>query len=304
MSEQKLLGHRPNYVLPEQELLYPGHVACPGCGASLSMRYALKALGDQTMVIIPACCWSIIAGPFPYSSLETPIYHTAFETTGAVASGVSAALKVLGKKDITVMGWAGDGGTFDIGLQALSGAVERNEDFIYVCYDNEAYMNTGIQRSSATPWLAWTTTTPVAHPKDEPKKDIIAIMAAHRIPYAATATLAYPEDLIRKFQKAKSIRGAKFIHILSPCPPGWRSEASDTVRLTRLAVQSNIFPLYEVERGQQYTITVRPDPEIPVREYMRLQGRFRHLTEEQIRMVQEEVDASWARLVEKAGASQ
>lgn len=299
MSEQTLLGHRPNYTLPEQELLLPGHVACPGCGASLAMRYALKALGDQTMVIIPACCWSIIAGPFPYSSLETPIYHTAFETTGAVASGVCAALKVLGKKGITVMGWAGDGGTFDIGIQALSGAVERNEDFIYVCYDNEAYMNTGIQRSSATPWLAWTTTTPVSHPKDEPKKDIVAIMAAHRIPYAATATLAYPEDLIRKFQKAKSIRGAKFIHLLSPCPPGWRSEASDTVRLTRLAVQSKIFPLYEVERGQQYTITVRPEPEVSVREYMRLQGRFRHLREEQIQMVQELVDEDWARLVKK-----
>lgn len=162
-------------------------------------------------------------------------------------------------------------------------------------------MNTGIQRSSATPWLAWTTTTPVAHPKDEPKKDIIAIMAAHRIPYAATATLAYPEDLIRKFQKAKSIRGAKFIHLLSPCPPGWRAEASDTIRLTRLAVQSKIFALYEVERGQKYTITVKPEPEISVREYMRLQGRFRHLSEEQIRLVQEEVDASWARLVDKAG---
>ncbi len=301
MSEQQLLGHRPNYALPEQELLYPGHVACPGCGASLSMRYALKALGEQTLVIIPACCWSIIAGPFPYSSLKTPIYHTAFETTGAVASGVSAALKALGKKGITVMGWAGDGGTFDIGIQALSGAAERNEDFIYVCYDNEAYMNTGVQRSSATPWLAWTTTTPVAHPKDEPKKDIVAIMAAHRIPYAATATISYPEDMIRKFKKAQSIRGAKFIHLLSPCPPGWRSEASDTIRLTRLAVQAKVFPLYEVKRGRQYEVTVWPERETSVREYMRLQGRFRHLTEEQIRMVQEEVDENWARLVEKAG---
>ena len=148
--------------------------------------------------------------------------------------------------------------------------------------------------------LAWTTTTPVAHPKDEPKKDLVAIMAAHRIPYAATATISYPEDLIRKFQKAKSIRGAKFIHLLAPCPPGWRSEASDTIRLTRLAVQSKIFPLYEIERGMQYNITVWPEPEIPIREYMRLQGRFRHLKEGQIQMVQEEVDKSWARLVEKA----
>jgi pyruvate/2-oxoacid:ferredoxin oxidoreductase beta subunit len=301
MSEQKALGNRPNIVLPQEELLLQGHVACPGCGASLSMRYALKALGQQTMVVIPACCWSIIAGPFPYSSMEVPIFHTAFETTGAVASGVRAALQIQGKSDITVMGWAGDGGTFDIGIQALSGAVERNEDFIYVCYDNEAYMNTGIQRSSATPQMAWTTTTPVAHPKDEPKKDIIAIMAAHRIPYAATATVGYPEDMILKFQKAKAIRGAKFIHLLSPCPPGWKSEAADSIRLARLAVQSKVFPLFEVEGGKTYTINLWPDPEIPVREYLRLQGRFRHLSEQNIQQIQEEVDATWEKLVEQAG---
>ncbi len=301
MSEQKLLGHRPNYTLPEGELLIPGHVACPGCGGALSMRYALKALGPNTMVVIPACCWSIIAGPFPYSSLGVPIYHTAFETTGAMAAGIRAGLKALGQEEITVIGWAGDGGTFDIGIQALSGAVERNDDFIYFCYDNEAYMNTGIQRSSATPYMAWTTTTPVAHPKDEPKKDIVAIMAAHRIPYTATATVGYPEDMIRKIKKAQSIRGAKFIHLLAPCPPGWRAEASDSIRLTRLAVQSKVFPLYEVENGKRYTITVWPEPEIPIREYMRLQGRFRHLSEEQIQMIQEEVDESWRRLVEKAG---
>ncbi|MBN1483718.1 MAG: 3-methyl-2-oxobutanoate dehydrogenase subunit beta [Chloroflexia bacterium] len=301
MSEQKIVGHRPNYVLPEQELLLQGHVACPGCGASLSMRYALKALGPNTIVVIPACCWSIIAGPFPYSSLEVPIYHTAFETTGAVASGISAALKAQGKEDVTVIGWAGDGGTFDIGLQALSGAMERNEDFIYICYDNEAYMNTGIQRSSATPWLAWTTTTPVATPKARPKKDIIGIMASHRIPYAATATVGYPEDMVAKIRRAKSIRGAKFIHLLSPCPPGWKSEASDTIRLTRLAVQTNIFPLYEVEEGRHYNISVLPEPELPVRDYLRLQGRFRHLSEEQIGLIQEEVDYNWEQLREKAG---
>jgi pyruvate/2-oxoacid:ferredoxin oxidoreductase beta subunit len=253
------------------------------------------------MVVIPACCWSIIAGPFPYSSLEVPIFHTAFETTGAVASGIKAALQALGKEDITVMGWAGDGGTFDIGIQALSGAAERNDDFIYVCYDNEAYMNTGIQRSSATPWLAWTTTTPVAHPKDEPKKDIIGIMAAHHIAYAATATVGYPEDFIRKFQKAQSIRGAKFMHLFSPCPPGWKSEAADSIRLTRLAVQSKVFPLYEIEGGRTYNVTVWPEKELPVREYLRLQGRFRHLSEEQIQMVQEEVDYNWEQLVAKAG---
>ncbi len=300
MSE-KYPGHQPNLTLPQEELLLQGHVACPGCGASLSMRYALKALGQETIVVIPACCWSIIAGPFPYSSLKVPIFHTAFETTAALASGVRAALQVLGKEGVTVMGWAGDGGTFDIGIQALSGAVERNEDFIYVCYDNEAYMNTGIQRSSATPWLAWTTTTPVAHPKDEPKKDIIGIMAAHRIRYAATATVGYPEDMVRKFQKARSIRGAKFIHLFSPCPPGWRSEAADSIRLTRLAVQSKVFPLYEIEHGERYTITIWPEEEVPVRAYLRLQGRFRHLTEEQIQAIQEEVDRNWERLWQRAG---
>ena len=293
-----------NYEIPEEELTYSGSVSCPGCGATLAMRYALKALGPKTMVVIPACCWSIIAGPFPYSSLTVPIFHTAFETAGAVSSGIRAALDILGKEDITVMAWAGDGGTFDIGIQALSAAVERNEDFIYVCYDNEAYMNTGIQRSSATPWMAWTTTTPVKHPKDEPKKDIMAIMAAHYIPYTATATIAYPDDMIAKFRKAKSIHGAKFIHVLSPCPPGWKSEASDSIKLSRLAVQSKVFPLYEIEHGEKVTINVWPkDGGVPVSEYLRLQGRFRHLSDENIAAIQAEVDRNWERLVAKAKGS-
>jgi pyruvate/2-oxoacid:ferredoxin oxidoreductase beta subunit len=175
--------------VPQTELLDSGHLACPGCGAPLAMRMVLKELGEKTVVVLPACCWSIIAGPYPQSSLHVPLYHTAFETGAAVASGISAALDARGDTDTTVMVWAGDGGTFDIGLQALSGAAERNENFMYVCYDNEAYMNTGIQRSSATPWGAWTTTTPASEPQSTRKKDILAIMAAHRIPYAATASL-------------------------------------------------------------------------------------------------------------------
>ena len=226
--------------------------------------------------------------------------NTAFETGGAAASGVKAGLEMMGDTETTVMTWAGDGGTFDIGLQSLSGAVERNEDFIYACYDNEAYMNTGIQRSSATPWKAWTTTTPVRHPKDRPKKDIVAIMAAHRIPYAATATVAYPEDLVRKFKKAQSIRGSKFIHILSPCPPGWKSEPARSIKLSRLAVQSKVFPLYEVERGEEYRINVWPKEHVPVREYLRLQGRFRHLTEEDIEAIQRNVGQGWKKLVAQA----
>ena len=291
---------RRTETIPREELMHSGHLACPGCGASLSMRLALKALGRKTVVVIPASCWSIIAGPFPYSSLDVPIYHTAFETGGSVASGVRAALDVLGEEDVTVLTWAGDGGTFDIGLQALSGAVERNENFIYVCYDNEAYMNTGIQRSSATPWMAWTTTTPVKYPKQEPKKDIVAIMAAHRIPYAATATIGYPEDFIRKFQKAKTIKGARFIHLLSPCPPGWKSESADSIKLSRLAVETKVFPLYEVENGEKWRITVWPRQFRPVEEYLKLQGRFRHLTEEHIRIIQENVDREWEKLVKRA----
>jgi len=290
-----------SYDIPERELMLSGHLACPGCGGALAMRLALKALGENTAVVIPACCWSIISGAFPTSSLKVPLMHTAFETGGSAASGIRAGLDVIGDTETTVMTWAGDGGTFDIGLQSLSGAVERNEDFIYACYDNEAYMNTGIQRSSATPWRAWTTTTPVRHPKDRPKKDIIAIMAAHRIPYAATATVAYPEDLVRKFKKAQSIRGSKFIHILSPCPPGWKSEPAHSIKLSRLAVQSKVFPLYEVEHGRDYRITVWPKRHVPVREYLRLQGRFRHLTEENIEVIQHNVDEEWEYLVARAG---
>jgi len=304
MSEKKRVQepYACNYRLPEKEFVYSGSVSCPGCGAALSMRYALKALGEETVVVIPACCWSIIAGPFPYSSLKVPIFHTAFETAASLSAGISGALNAQGKKDVTVLAWAGDGGTFDIGFQALSGAAERNDDLIYACYDNEAYMNTGIQRSSATPWMAWTTTTPSERPKERPKKPIVEILAAHSIPYAATATLAYPEDFIRKFKKAKSLRGTRFIHILSPCPPGWKAEARDTIKLTRLAVQSKVFPLYEVENGEQYTINVWPEKEAPVEEYLRLQGRFRHLTEENIQTIQETVDREWERLLAKAGA--
>jgi pyruvate/2-oxoacid:ferredoxin oxidoreductase beta subunit len=301
MSEKKrvLEPYARNYEIPEVELEYPGSVSCPGCGGALAMRYALKALGDNTIVVIPACCWSIIAGPFPYSSLKAPIFHTAFETAASLSSGVRGALDVMGKGDTTVMAWAGDGGTFDIGIQALSGAVERNEDFIYVCYDNEAYMNTGIQRSSATPWLAWTTTTPAERPKEEPKKNIVEIMAAHRIPYTATATLAYPDDLIRKFQKAKGIRGSKFIHLLTPCPPGWKAEAKDMIKLCRLAVESKVFPLHEVERGEKYTITVWPKKFVPVSEYLKAQGRFRHLKPEDVEAIQAEVDRQWEKLLAK-----
>ena len=210
------------FQIPREELLGSGHLACPGCGATQSMRYTLKALGEKTIIVLPACCWSIIAGPFPYSSLQVPLYHTAFETAGAAASGIKAGLEIQGDTETTVLAWAGDGGTFDIGIQALSGAAERNDDIIYICYDNEAYMNTGIQRSSATPWGAWTTTTPVRHFKNRPKKDMMMVMAAHKIPYAATACVAFPDDLVAKVKKAKGSKGPRFLHVFSPWPPGWK----------------------------------------------------------------------------------
>lgn len=288
-----------NFTLPEEENMRPGHLACPGCGGALAMRFALKVLGRNTVISLPACCWSVIDGPFPYSSVKVPLFHCAFETAASTASGIRAGLDMKGMEDVTVLAWAGDGGTFDIGLQALSGAAERNENIIYICYDNEAYMNTGIQRSSATPKGAWTTTTPVEHPKTEPKKNMVEIMAAHRIPYTATASVAYPDDFARKLEKAKNIKGTKFLHIFSPCPPGWKMAPELTIEIARLAVRTGLFPLYEVENGIKYTINVEPDW-IPVREYFRLQGRFSHLTEDDLKEIENNIKMEWEILMRKA----
>jgi pyruvate/2-oxoacid:ferredoxin oxidoreductase beta subunit len=284
--------------IPDEEIMEPGHVACPGCGATLSMRFALKIMGKRTVIVIPACCWSVIDGPFPLSAAGIPVAHAAFETAAATAAGVKAGLVARGDTETRVMAWAGDGGTFDIGIQALSAIAERNEDVLYVCYDNEAYMNTGIQRSSATPYKAWTTTTPATDPKNRPKKHLLDIMAAHRIPYAATATVAYPEDFMMKFRKAKEIRGMRLLHLLSPCPPGWKIVPDQSIRMARLAVQSRVFPLIEIENGLKYRITVESEG-IPVREYLRNQGRFRHITEEDVKLIQKEVDRNWMLLQKK-----
>jgi len=452
-------------TIPEEELMTSGHKGCQGCAATLAMRYALKALGNETIIVIPACCWTVLEGEFPYTCMRVPLLHTAFETAASASAGVRAALKVKGKDNVNVMAWAGDGGTFDIGLQALSGAVERNDDFFYVCYDNEGYMNclsmssmiltkhglkritdvimgedvyafdqnthqlvlkecagvfdngikdiyeiqtlhhsikatgnhpflilktngsskengfvwrtleelkignkvvaikdgiasngnmieenncksddsdnsltnnkyfkteeiesityvgkeqtldlrvegehnfiadgivvhnTGIQRSSSTPYGAWTTTTPVEAFESSHKKNIMEIMAAHDIPYAATACVAYPEDLVKKMQKAKDIRGSKFIHILAPCSPGWRFPTGQTINIARLAVETCIFPLYEVENGK-YTVSRKPKKK-PVKEYLEVQGRFKHLTDEIIGQIQARVDKTWEKLLKK-----
>ena len=293
MSKEKKM----KLTLPTEELVGPGNLACQGCGANLALRYVLKALGQKTVLCIPACCWAVIDGAFPHSCMGVPIYHCAFETAASTATGVKAGLQMTGDNETTVVAWAGDGGTFDIGLQALSGAAERNDDIIYVCYDNEAYMNTGIQRSSATPFGAWTTTTPVKFFKDEPKKDIDAIMAAHRIPYQATASIAYPEDVFKKAKKAKDIKGTRFLHIYAPCPTGWKSRPEDAVKLGRMVVQNCIFPLFEIEHGEKYTLTMKPTNKKPIDDYLKLQGRFRHLQPETIKIMQEAVDHEWERLL-------
>jgi pyruvate/2-oxoacid:ferredoxin oxidoreductase beta subunit len=285
--------------IPREEYLSPGHLACQGCGAALAMRLLLKGLGPETVLVVPACCWSVINGPWHASAVRVPFLHTAFAAGASTAAGVSAAFAVRGIR-ATVVAWAGDGGTFDIGLQALSGAAERGDDLLYVCYDNEAYMNTGIQRSSATPVGAWTTTTPMPRVKRRPKKAILEIMAAHRIPYAASATVGYPEDLIAKVRRARALEGTRFLHILAPCPPGWRILPEQTLHLARLAVETRIFPLVEVEDGARVRITVVPKDQTPVARYLEAQGRFQHLTADEIAAIQSSVDASWAVLWTKA----
>ncbi len=286
-------------TIPQEEIMSSGHLGCQGCGATIAMRYMLKVFGRKTMLTFPACCWSVIDGPWPYSAVSVPLFHTAFETAAIAASGIKSGLDAFGKKDINVIAWAGDGGTFDIGIQAISGAAERNDNILYIVYDNEAYMNTGIQRSSATPWGAWTTTTPVNNPKNRPKKDLVEIIAAHRVPYTATASIAYPEDFIKKLEKAKNIEGFKLIHIFAPCPTGWKMPPDLTVKVARLAVQTRIFPIYEVENGVSYKLNFNPKKFVPVDEYLKLQGRFRHLKEDGYKFIQKNVEYEWELLKKK-----
>jgi len=285
------------FSIPTDEIMSPGHVACQGCGATLAMRYALKALGRDTIVVIPACCWSIIDGPFPYSSLGVPLFHTAFETAASTSAGVAAALEIKNKKDVNVLAWAGDGGTADIGLQALSGAAERQDNFIYICYDNEAYMNTGVQRSSSTPYGAWTTTTPAKNFKSRPKKNMMKIMVAHDIPYAATANTSYPEDFVNKVKKAKDTYGTKYIQILAPCPAGWKYPSEKTIKLGKLAFETCIYPLYEVIEDKY--IVKKPAQKKPVEEYLQAQGRFRHLKKSEVQQIQSNTDIAWERLLKR-----
>jgi len=294
-------------LVTKRENFAPGHRACIGCGEALAVRLACKALGQNVIVVTATGCIEIISSQLPYTSWRVPWIHTLFENTAAVASGIEAGLKVLMRKgrmptqDINIVAMAGDGGTSDIGLQALSGALERGHNFLYICYDNEAYMNTGIQRSSSTPFGASTTTSPAGKMSIGQvtwKKNMPAIVAAHNIPYVATASPSYPFDLMSKVAKGAATQGPAYIHILSVCPTGWRCPTDLTVRIGRLAVETGIFPLYEIENGE-YKLSFNFPQLRPVTDYMKLQGRFRHLSEETIEEIQHRVNKEYAKLMEK-----
>ena len=294
-------------LVTTKEYFAPGHRACIGCGEALAVRLAGKALGRGVIIASATGCMEIVSSGLPYTSWRVPWIHTLFENTAAVASGIESGLKALMRKGrtpervISCVAMAGDGGTSDIGIQALSGALERGHNFLYLCYDNEAYMNTGIQRSSATPFGASTTTSPVGKVSIGQvtwKKNMPAIVAAHDIPYVATACPSYPFDLMAKVKKASEVRGPAYVHILSPCPTGWRFPTDLTIRIGRLAVETGVFPLYEVENGE-YKLNFDFPKLRPIRDYLKLQGRFRHLSDDIIERIQDRVNAEYLKLRER-----
>jgi len=296
-------------TLTQREYFAPGHRACQGCAEALAVRLVAKALGRNVVVASATGCMEIVSSPFPFTSWRVPWFHVAFENTAAVASGIESGLKTLMRKGripqkkIVTIGMAGDGGTADIGLQALSGALERGHDMIYVCTDNEAYMNTGIQRSSSTPFGASTTTSPAGKVKMGQmtwKKNLPAIAAAHNIPYVATACPSYPIDLVQKVKKAAAIEGPAYLHILSVCPTGWRSAPEISIKLGRLAAETGVFPLYEIERGRTHLSIDFPELR-PLKEYTKLQGRFRHLSDEMLQEIEKRVRQEYQQLKERAG---
>lgn len=295
-------------LAPSKEYFAPGHRACIGCGEVLALRLVCKALGRDVIIANATGCMEIVSSALPHTSWRVPWIHTLFENTAAVASGIEAALKILQRKGkisdkkIRVIAMGGDGATSDIGLQALSGALERGHDFLYVCFDNEAYMNTGIQRSSSTPYGARTTTSPpgkVSIGQKTWKKNMVEIAVAHNLPYVATANPSYPIDLMNKVKKAAGIRGPKYLHVYSVCPTGWRSATDLAIRLGRLVVETGIFPLYEVENGK-YRLNVDLPKLRPVDDYLKTQGRFRHLTDDLRKEIQQRVNQDYAQLKKKA----
>jgi len=303
-AEKKVFEGFKARELPKEDLFTQGHRACQGCGGALALRLITKAIGRRVIVANATGCMEIISSPFPQTAWDVPWIHVAFENAAAVAAGVESGLKAMMRKGklkeekIFVLAVAGDGGTADIGLQALSGALERGHDFVYVCIDNEAYMNTGIQRSSSTPYGARTTTSPAGKKSIGQmtwKKNMPAIAVAHDIPYVATACPTYYLDLMNKVKKAIETPGPAYLHCLSACPTGWRCAPNLTIEVGRLAVETGVFPLYEVINGR-YKINYPHRRLKPVKQYLEMQGRFRHLTDEYIEIIQERVSKEMAKL--------
>ncbi|MDZ7582278.1 MAG: pyruvate synthase subunit PorB [Deltaproteobacteria bacterium] len=295
-------------LIEKKDYFTPGHRACQGCAEALAVRLVAKALGNNVIVGSATGCMEIISSPLPFTNWKVPWLHVAFENAAAVLSGAEAGYRALvrkGKrpeKGTVFLAMGGDGATTDIGFQALSGALERGHNFLYVCYDNEAYMNTGIQRSSSTPFGASTTTSPSG--KFSPgqrtwKKNMAEIVVAHNVPYVATACASYPFDLMEKVQKAARTPGPAYVHILSVCPTGWRMPPNKAIWIGRLAVETGVFPLFEVVDGK-YRMTHETAELKPVEEYLRPQGRFRHLTAEMIAHIQKRVAAEYDKLVAKS----
>ena len=307
-------------IVEKPDLFMSGHRACAGCAAPTVLRLIMKATRGPTIVTNATGCMEVSSTIYPFTSWAVPWLHTAFETAAANASGIEAALKILRKKgkikdeQVDVIAFAGDGGTYDIGIQALSGAVERGHDFLYVLYDNEAYMNTGIQRSGGTPLGASTTTSQAGSAvpgKLENKKPIADIMVAHDMPYVATASPYYWKDLVMKARKGIEVNGPAFMHVYAPCPRGWRSDAAKSIELSRLAVETCIFPLWEAVNGEYQlsipskVIALAPQKKKPVKEYLQVQGRFRHLFTPKYEKILDEIqrltDARWEKLLKKCG---
>jgi pyruvate/2-oxoacid:ferredoxin oxidoreductase beta subunit len=289
-------------VVREERLLRPGHAACAGCAPAINIRHVLGGLAaarpeTKIVLVIPASCWTIIAGIWPVNAFGVTVHLTPFASAAAEAAGIKAGLRLQGR-DAQVVVWGGDGSTADIGFSGVSAAAERNDDLIYVLNDNEAYMNTGVQKSGATPEGAWTTTTPAAAPRSGQKKDVARIMAAHGVPYVATlaaGSVPMLKDFRAKVARAAEIEGFRFLHALGPCPPGWRYPTDRSAELARLAVESRYFPLYAVDHGA-WSITFRPRHPVPVRDFLETQGRFAHLGEAEIETIQAHVDERWTLL--------
>lgn len=280
--------------LCKDEFFY-GHKACAGCGGSLAVRNVLKVLGKNTVAVLPAGCMSAVGFNFPQLCFANNAIISTFAGTASMLTGIEAGFRAVGKTDFTAVGFAGDGGTADIGIQALSGAIDRNDNIIYICYDNEAYMNTGIQKSGLTPFGAKTTTTPAGsniRGNIRPKKNMFEIVAAHDIPYAATATIGYMNDFLNKVQKASQIKGTKYIHVIAPCPTGWGIPASDTIDISREIVDCGLWYLAEYENGK-FSINKNLKQFTDVASYLKKQGRFKHLNDKDIEIIVQSRDKKW-----------